>query len=76
MLLIVAALCTAPVSYTHLYLISLYKNREKNPHNAQLVFTAHNTAILTPGAVSYTHLDVYKRQVYSGYPAAESVLLP
>lgn len=33
------------------YLISLYKNREKNPHNAQLVFTAHNTAILTPGVM-------------------------
>lgn len=31
------------------YLISLYKNRRTNPHGAQLVFTAHNTAILTPG---------------------------
>ncbi|MFR8755856.1 MAG: AAA family ATPase [Clostridium sp.] len=36
------------------YLISLYKNREKNPHNAQLVFTAHNTAILTPGGCAGT----------------------
>ena len=33
------------------YLISLYKNREKNPHNAQLVFTADNMAILTPGVM-------------------------
>ncbi len=30
------------------YLIALYSNREKNPHNAQLLFTAHNTAILQP----------------------------
>ena len=30
------------------YLIALYANHEKNPHNAQLLFTAHNTAILQP----------------------------
>lgn len=30
------------------YLVGLYANREKNPHNAQLLFTAHNTAILQP----------------------------
>ena len=39
------------VLHPHLlrFLISLYKDREKNPNNAQLLFTAHNTAILTPG---------------------------
>ncbi len=30
------------------YLIALYASHEKNPHNAQLLFTAHNTAILQP----------------------------
>ena len=30
------------------FMIALYANHEKNPHNAQLLFTAHNTAILQP----------------------------
>ena len=30
------------------YLTGLYLSRETNPHNAQLLFTGHNTAILQP----------------------------
>lgn len=29
----------------------LYTNRENNPHNSQLLFTSHNTAILTPSVL-------------------------
>lgn len=38
------------VLHPHLlrHILQLYKDREKNPRNAQLFFTAHNTAILTP----------------------------
>lgn len=30
------------------YLISLFHNKETNPHNAQLVFTTHDTSVLSP----------------------------
>lgn len=38
------------VLHPHLlcFILSLYQNHETNPHQAQLVFTSHNTAILTP----------------------------
>lgn len=32
-------------------LVNLYTNCEKNPHGAQLIFTSHNTAILTPAVL-------------------------
>ncbi len=30
------------------FLINRFANREKNPHNSQLLFTSHNTAVLQP----------------------------
>lgn len=30
------------------FVVELFKSREKNPHGSQLLFTSHNTAILTP----------------------------
>lgn len=33
------------------FLVNLYTNCEKNPHGAQLIFTSHNTAILTPAVL-------------------------
>ncbi len=38
------------VLHPHLlrFILSLYQDHEKNPHNAQLIFTSHNTAILNP----------------------------
>ena len=41
------------VLHPHLlrFILSLYQDCEKNPHNAQLVFTSHNTAILNPAVM-------------------------
>lgn len=33
------------------YIVSLYSNREINPHGSQLIFSSHNTAILAPAAL-------------------------
>ena len=48
---------TEPVSYTHLYLL-----KQKSPYE-YLKEQKGMTAQTTANAVSYTHLDVYKRQV-------------
>ena len=41
------------VLHPHLlrFILSLYQNHETNPHQAQLIFTSHNTAILTPSVM-------------------------
>ena len=44
------------------YLIALYANRERNPHNAQLLFTAHNTAILQPAQMRRDEIWLCCRQ--------------
>lgn len=33
------------------FLVEQFTNRENNPHGAQLIFTSHNTALLTPAAL-------------------------
>ena len=44
------------------YLIALDANRERNPHNAQLLFTAHNTAILQPAQMRRDEIWLCCRQ--------------
>lgn len=41
------------VLHPHLlrFVVSLYQNHDTNPNQAQLVFTSHNTALLTPTAM-------------------------
>ena len=41
---------------------ALYANHERNPHNAQLLFTAHNTAILQPTQMRWDEIWLCCRQ--------------
>lgn len=44
------------------YVVGLYSNSEKNPHNSQLLFTAHNTFILQPAMLRRDEIWLCCRQ--------------
>ena len=66
-----------PVSYTHLESTGKYPSLEQakkiRQHREEKTLTKEIVRLLVIGAVSYTHLDVYKRQTYDYAVALRAV---